>query len=131
MFELRVQVEFPAAHRLDGYPGDCARPHGHNWVVEAFARSRKLDSLGIAIDFRQLKGALQELVQPWDHQDLNQLQDFRSLPPSAEQIAKLAFERLEKLIGKSGPDQEIWIDRVTVWENSRCSATYFEEVRGH
>src|SRR5438309_8585297 len=43
VFELRVKVEFPAAHHLDGYPGDCARPHGHNWGIEVFARSRKLD----------------------------------------------------------------------------------------
>jgi 6-pyruvoyltetrahydropterin/6-carboxytetrahydropterin synthase len=123
MFELRVKVDFPAAHHLDGYPGDCARPHGHNWVLEVFARSRKLDSIGMAVDFRDLKRAARELVAPWDHQDLNQLPDFREINPSAEAIARLAFERLSRQI--DGTDT--WVDQVTVWENDRCSAAYFDE----
>lgn len=124
-YELRTEIEFPAAHHLRGYPGDCARPHGHNWTIEVFARSHRLNSLGLAIDFRDLKRALRELVQPWDHQDLNTLEEFQERNPSAEQIARLAYEHLSQLLNHS----ETWIDRVTVWENARCSATYFEEAR--
>jgi 6-pyruvoyltetrahydropterin/6-carboxytetrahydropterin synthase len=118
-----VKVDFSSAHHLEGYPGDCARPHGHNWVLEVFARSTQLDSIGMAIDFRSLKGAARELVAPWDHRDLNTLDDFKTINPSAEQIARLAFDRLSGLID----NQHTWIDRVTVWENDRCSATYFDE----
>lgn len=125
MFELRVKVDFPAAHHLAGYPGDCARLHGHNWVLEVFARSRKLDSLGMAMDFRTLKHAAKELVAPWDHQNLNDLPDFAAINPSAEQIAKLAYDRLNATLAAQAPGT--WIERVTVWENERCSATYFQE----
>lgn len=125
MFELRVKVDFPAAHHLEGYPGDCARLHGHNWVLEVFARSRKLDSLGMAMDFRTLKHAAKELVAPWDHQNLNDLPDFAEINPSAEQIAKLAYDRLNATLASQAPGT--WIERVTVWENERCSATYFQE----
>jgi 6-pyruvoyltetrahydropterin/6-carboxytetrahydropterin synthase len=121
MFELRVEVEFAAAHHLEGYPGDCQRPHGHNFVVEVFARSTGLDSLGLAIDFKKLKGAAKELIAPWDHQDLNALPDFSTINPTAEQLAKLSCERLSAWINNSNT----WVDRVTVWENPRCSATYF------
>ncbi|MEK7691880.1 MAG: 6-carboxytetrahydropterin synthase [Bdellovibrionota bacterium] len=122
-FELRVEVEFSAAHHLEGYPGDCARPHGHNWVLEIFARSQGLDSIGLAVDFKALKSKARELVAPWDHQDLNVLPDFKPATtrnPSAEEIAKLAFERLSDSINTA----QTRIDRVTVWENPRCSATY-------
>jgi 6-pyruvoyltetrahydropterin/6-carboxytetrahydropterin synthase len=122
MFELRIKVDFAAAHHLIGYPGDCARPHGHNWVVEVFARSKGLDPIGMAMDFRTLKGAAKELIAPWDHQDLNTLSDFSQMNSSAEQIAKLSFERLSRSLNTG----TTWIDRVTVWENDRCSATYFE-----
>ncbi len=128
MYELRVKVEFPAAHHLEGYPGDCARPHGHNWGIEVFARSRKLDSIGLAIDFRKLKGATKELVAAWDHQDLNTLPDFKGINPSAEQIAKLTFDRLSQVVNsKDASGSETWISKVTVWENDRCSASYFHE----
>lgn len=126
-YELRIEVEFPAAHHLEGYPGDCARPHGHNWVVEIFVRSLKTDSLGMAVDFRDLKKAAKELVAGWDHQDLNTLPEFKNVAPSAEQIARIAYEKLGALMGKN-PDTKAgtWLDRVTVWENARCAATYTE-----
>lgn len=128
MFELRVKVDFPAAHHLEGYPGDCARPHGHNWIVEVFARSKKLDSLGLAMDFRDLKAAVKELIARWDHQDLNTLPDFADINPSAEQIAKLTFDRLSARLNSEGrAGFGTWIDRVTIWENDRCSATYFAD----
>lgn len=126
MYELRIKLDFPAAHHLEGYPGDCARPHGHNWGLEVFARSKRLDSIGMAMDFRDLKRATKELVAPWDHQDLNLLDDFQEINPSAEAIAKLAFDRLSAIIDSG----ETWIDRVTVWENDRCSATYWNENKG-
>lgn len=130
MFELRVKMDFPAAHHLEGYPGDCQRIHGHNWGIEVFARSRGLDSIGIAVDFRKLKSAVKELIAPWDHQDLNELPDFREVNPSAEQMAKISYERLSQVMNSS----HTWIDRVTIWENDRCSATYFGptfEGQGH
>ncbi len=121
MFELRVKLDFPAAHHLEGYPGDCARPHGHNWGLEVFARSKRLDSIGMAIDFRTLKTAAKDLIAPWDHQDLNTLPDFKDINPSAEAIAKLAFDRLSLQVN----NDETWIQKVTIWENERCSASYF------
>jgi 6-pyruvoyltetrahydropterin/6-carboxytetrahydropterin synthase len=125
MYELRVKLDFPAAHHLEGYPGDCARPHGHNWGLEVFARSKRLDSIGMAMDFRTLKGAVKELVAPWDHQDLNTLADFKEVNPSAEQIARLSFDRLSAIVDNG----ETWIEKVTVWENERCSASYFDEKK--
>ena len=125
VFELRVKVEFPAAHHLEGYPGDCARPHGHNWGLEVFARSTQLDSIGLAIDFKNLKGAARELVAPWDHQDLNTLSDFKTINPSAEQIARMSYERLSKAINNA----HTWIEKVTIWENERSSASYFVEKK--
>jgi 6-pyruvoyltetrahydropterin/6-carboxytetrahydropterin synthase len=122
MYELRIKLDFAAAHHLEGYPGDCSRPHGHNWGVEVFARSTQLDSIGIALDFRELKKAVKELIAPWDHQDLNRLDDFKTINPSAEVLAKLSFDRLSAQLNH----EKTWIDRVTIWENERCSASFFK-----
>lgn len=126
-YELRVEVEFPAAHHLVGYPGDCARPHGHNWVAEIFVCSKKTDSIGMAFDFRDLKNAAKELVAGWDHQDLNTLADFKDCNPSAEQIARIMYERLKPLFPK---EKGSWLKKVTIWENSRCAASYYDEDNG-
>ena len=122
MYELSVEFEISAAHHLPGYPGNCARPHGHNFRFVVYAQSENLDSVGIAIDFRDLKSATRELEEAWDHQDLNALSDFARVAPSAENLARLAYERLSQAINSS----KTRIDRVTVWESARCSATYFK-----
>ena len=44
---------------------------------------------------------------------------------SQEQIAKLAFDRLSAQVDGSS----LWIDRVTIWENDRCWASYFDEAK--
>jgi len=129
MYELRVEVEFSAAHHLEGYPGDCARPHGHNFVVEVLARSQGLDSIGLALDFRTLKGAAKELIAGWDHQDLNQHPDFATINPSAEEIARLVYDRLSALIDRPQAAKATWIHKVVIWENARSSAAYFDPTK--
>ena len=52
VYEIHIKTHFAAAHTLTGYPGDCARLHGHNWNVELFVRCKELDGIGIGIDFR-------------------------------------------------------------------------------
>jgi len=45
IFEVYIKTHFSAAHSLRGYPGDCARTHGHNWIIEAFIKFKKLDEI--------------------------------------------------------------------------------------
>ena len=51
MFELDVIREFSSAHCLKGYCGNCSEKHGHNWSVQVFIRSEKLDEIGRKSDF--------------------------------------------------------------------------------
>lgn len=94
MYELTVRSDFEAAHQIDGYNGKCQRLHGHNWSVEAVVRGRQLDHLGMLIDFKVLKGALKNVLDEFDHQYLNELGAFETLNPTAENLARLIFERL-------------------------------------
>ena len=123
MFEVGAELIFSAAHHIPGYPGDCARVHGHNFRVCVRAKVQKTDHLGMALDFRSLKSALKEIIAPWDHQDLNRLEDFKNRPSTAEQIAQLTFERLKHQL----KDTRAKITEVKVWENDCYWAAYSEE----
>ena len=63
MFEVYVKTHFSAAHSLKGYPGDCARVHGHNWVIEVFVQCKELDEIGIGIDFRDIKQTVNDVLE--------------------------------------------------------------------
>ena len=94
IFEVYVQTHFSAAHRLEGYPGDCSRTHGHNWIIEVFVRCPALNAIGIGIDFRDIKVSVKEVLANLDHFDLNELEPFREVNPKSENIAKYLYIEL-------------------------------------
>lgn len=119
MFKAKVIDTFSAAHRLYGYQGDCERLHGHNYRVEAVVASRRLDSMGIVMDFRELKGLLKQVISDLDHRFLNEVEPFVDENPSAENIARFIFTNLSPLIEKP-----VELVEVVVWENDSCSVSY-------
>lgn len=98
MFDIFVKTHFSAGHHLREYPGNCERPHGHNWKIEVTIRATELDKLGMAIDFRVAKDAVKKVIDTLDHLDLNEHPDFQTRNPSSENIAVHIFESLKKLL---------------------------------
>lgn len=119
MYEVRVESRFSAAHALRGYGGNCERLHGHNWNVEVRLAAEGLDEQGLAIDFRQAKALLEEVLEGLDHRFLNELEPFRDENPSTERLARHIFEALSaRLPGR------VRLTEVTAWETPGCAATY-------
>ncbi len=117
MFEVKVQKTFSAAHHLLNYDGKCEKQHGHNWKVEVFVKGENLNASNILVDFKDLKKDLGQLLEIFDHEDINELVQFQNISPSSEIIAKFIYEELKKIY--SG------ISRVTVWETENNCASYF------
>ncbi|CAC9434636.1 6-pyruvoyl tetrahydrobiopterin synthase (EC [uncultured Gammaproteobacteria bacterium] len=122
MFVLKIVTDFASAHSLRDYPGDCSRLHGHNWQVEVSVESAVLDTLGIAIDFREIKKQTKEVVKRLDHQYLNEIPPFDELNPTAENIAKYFYQEVGVLIN----NQDVRVCEVIIWETPRASVTYSE-----
>jgi 6-pyruvoyltetrahydropterin/6-carboxytetrahydropterin synthase len=123
IFEMFIETHFAAAHRLEGYPGDCARSHGHNWIVEVYVQCKSLNTIGIGVDFRDIKVALDEVLCNLDHFDLNELEPFKSVNPSAENIARYLYGELSKKINANA----IRVSKVKVSETPGTGAFYWEE----
>ena len=123
MFELDVIREFSSAHCLKGYCGNCSEKHGHNWSVQVFIRSEKLDEIGIAVDFKALKRELDTLLGELDHKDLNSIPPFDKLNPTSENIAMYIYKRLSGKFNGNG----VKVYRVRVGENASSGASYFED----
>lgn len=122
MYKIKIVTNFSAAHSLRGYKGKCESLHGHNWKVEVLVSSEKLNSLGIAIDFQELKKITSKVLEELDHKHINDLEYFRKVNPSSEQIARYIFLRLKKLIA----NQKYRLGEVLVWETETSCAGYSE-----
>lgn len=119
MFKAKVIDTFSAAHRLYGYQGDCERLHGHNYKVEVIVQSSSLDSMGIVMDFRDVKLLVKQVLDKLDHQYLNEIDPFKDQNPSAENIARYIFTSISPLIRKPAE-----LSEVIVWENDTSCISY-------
>ncbi len=123
MFDLSVDSHFAAAHRLRGYAGDCGRLHGHTWGVTVAVGARENTDLGMAVDFKTISARLDEIISRFDHQTLNDLPEFTEQNPTAENIARLIFERLSASLNTGN----IRVLSTTVAESARYRVTYRPE----
>jgi len=121
MFHIFIISHFSAGHHLRNYPGNCERPHGHNWKVEVTVKAVELDELGMGIDFRTVKTSVEEVLDTLDHCDLNEHPDFQSTNPSSENIAAYIFRNLQKDL----TSDRYGVYSVTVCETENSGVTYF------
>lgn len=122
-YQLRVLTEFASAHTLSGYPGACSRMHGHNWKVEVEVEASTLDEIGMAIDFKAIKRAANEIGDRLDHRYLNELEPFTEINPTAENIAAYFYRELQRKLN----DERVRVRSVTLWETDRACVRYSED----
>jgi 6-pyruvoyltetrahydropterin/6-carboxytetrahydropterin synthase len=122
MYELKVMGSFAAAHKLSMVTEKCENLHGHNWKTEVFVKAEKLDKTGVVIDFGIIKGYLREILEYLDHKYLNELEPFKDINASSENISKYIADEID---AKLGNNKEIKVSRVRVWESDDACATYY------
>ncbi|PID67814.1 MAG: 6-pyruvoyl tetrahydrobiopterin synthase [Flavobacteriia bacterium] len=133
---MRVTVNrkahFNAAHRLyncewsdernDEMFGKCANPHyhGHNYELIVSVTGAINPETGYVMDMKFLKELIErEVEEQFDHKNLNeQVPEFKSLNPTAENIAVVIWQKLRPHI-KSSLDLKI-----TLYETPRNFVSY-------
>jgi 6-pyruvoyltetrahydropterin/6-carboxytetrahydropterin synthase len=121
MYDIFIKTHFAGAHHLRDYPGECEKPHGHNWKVEVTVRATQLDQYGMGIDFKVLKNTVREVIDQLDHNDLNTLPAFQEKNPSSEHIAEFIFAKVKALL--SSDNYSLY--SVTVLETDNQGLTYY------
>src|SRR5215472_10459309 len=125
MYEVTVEDSFAAGHYLRNYKGKCENPHGHNYKVRVTLRGAELDKAGLLLDFKDLKEVMKEVIERLDHQMLNDIEPFKVLNPSAENLARYFFEQTSARL-KSITNGRVGVGEVTIWETDTTTARYSE-----
>lgn len=91
MFRISKEFHFSASHRLDHLAPDhqCARLHGHNYVVVVELASADLTAQGFVRDYHDLAPFKAYLDDHLDHRHLN---DVLDVPSTAEHLARHLFD---------------------------------------
>jgi 6-pyruvoyltetrahydropterin/6-carboxytetrahydropterin synthase len=86
-YTISKTFEFSASHQLSGLPAghQCARLHGHNYVVRLELAADHLDTTGFVLDYGDLKPFKTWIDEHLDHRHLND--QFGTSNPTAEHLA--------------------------------------------
>ena len=122
MFQVSVEETFSAGHALRGYRGKCENVHGHNYRVRVTVEGPELDSIGLLVDFVRVKAVLREVMGRLDHQFVNDLEPFRAVNPSAENMAKYFYEEIARGLPDLPPGARV--REVVLWETDTSRAEY-------
>jgi 6-pyruvoyltetrahydropterin/6-carboxytetrahydropterin synthase len=125
MFQVSVEDTFSSGHALRGYRGKCENVHGHNYRVRITVEGSQLDSIGLLVDFTLLKQVMREIIGRLDHQFINDLEPFRTVNPSAENLAKYFYDEMQSGLKSLPPGARI--TEATIWETDTSQAKYSPE----
>jgi len=124
VFEIVVQHHFCAAHSLRGYEGKCRHTHGHNFKVQVTVAGSRLDARGLLVDFKDVKAALQQVIDELDHQNLNDLPAFASRNPSTENLCLHFYEQLSRTLPLLPGGEGVRLTEVRIAETDQYSGVY-------
>ena len=121
MFEVTIEETFAAGHALRNYKGKCENVHGHNYRCHVTLEGGDLDSIGLLVDFVELKRVVHSVLDRMDHQWLNEFPPFDVLNPSAENMARYIYDEVcQGLKTRDG----VRVSFVRLWETDTAFATY-------
>ena len=124
MFEVTVEQTFAAGHALRHYKGKCENVHGHNYRVQVTVEGERLNSIGLLVDFVELKRVVREVMGRLDHRFMNDLEPFTTVNPSAENVAKYFYDEIHSGLNLDGSEVPIRIAHVKIYETDTSIAVY-------
>jgi len=121
MYQLFVEEHFDAAHYLRNYHGKCENLHGHRFKVVVRLEATKLNEVGLAYDFAELKRYLRQVLAQFDHACLNDIAPFDKTEPSCENIAATIYGKLQPCFSSL----PVKLAAVEVWESPTSGVAYY------
>lgn len=121
MYTLGVKREFIARHFLIG--GDWGPenfPNSHHYVLELQLRGKELDQHGYLVDIVEVEKHLDEVVNYYKDQMLNEKPEFAGLNPSIENFARILCTTFNERIKA----ENISTIKVVLWENEFAWTSY-------
>jgi len=134
MITITKEFTFDAAHRLyrpdlnesqnqDLY-GKCCTLHGHTYRLQVTV-SGEIDAGGMILHFSDLKQLVRDkIISRYDHALLNDLEEYRACPTTAENMVRSIFDTLQ-------PDLDqlnVILESITLYETPTSWATITKDA---
>lgn len=96
--EIYKDFSFDSAHFLPNVPEGhkCKAMHGHTYKLRVFIKGSRDPHLGWIMDFKELKDAINPLIDMLDHKLINEVAGLEN--PTAENITVWIWDRIKPLL---------------------------------
>ena len=124
MYKLAVRRAFIARHALVG--GDWGRenlPNAHRYLLELRLSGQELDRHGFLVDIVDVERRLDDVVERYRDQLLNELPEFKGLNPSLENFARIIASPLRQQLESARVPHV----QVVLWEDDIAWVAYSGE----
>jgi 6-pyruvoyltetrahydropterin/6-carboxytetrahydropterin synthase len=121
MYSLGVRREFIARHFLIG--GDWGPendPNSHHYTLELVLEGNELDQHGYLVDIVDVEKHLDDVVNYYKEQMLNDKPEFAGLNPSIEHFARILATTLNERIKA----KNLTGVKVVLWEHANAWAAF-------
>lgn len=121
MYTLGVRREFIARHFLIG--GDWGPenfPNSHHYILELQLKGSDLDQHGYLVDIVDVEKHLDEVVNYYKEQMLNEKPEFAGLNPSIEHFSRILAQTLSERITAKNISKL----KVVLWEHENAWAAF-------
>lgn len=126
MYSLALRKDFIAQHFLIGGDwGEENQLHSHAYIVEVRLSAEKLDKHGYLVDLDELEIFLNECVAYFKDKVLNDLQEFKGINPSIENLAYYFHKMLLGKFSQHGFAEA----EVRIWEHDQAWASFRETYK--
>jgi len=121
MYSLGVSRSFSARHFLVGGDwGDENVEHSHRYRIELVLQAKELDRNGFLLDIVEVEQHLEAVTGRFRDKTLNELEAFKGLNPSIEQLATVMHDDFRTRLAHL-PLAGL---AVTVWEDDIAWTSY-------
>ncbi len=121
MYTLAVRREFIARHFLIG--GDWGAenfPNSHHYILELQLKGSELDQHGYLVDIVDVEKHLDDVVNYYKEQMLNEKPEFAGLNPSIEHFSRILATTLNDKIKAKNISKL----KVVLWEHENAWAAF-------
>jgi 6-pyruvoyltetrahydropterin/6-carboxytetrahydropterin synthase len=121
MYTLAIRRNFIARHFLIG--GDWGAenfPNSHQYLLELQIEGKELDSHGYLVDIVEVEKHLDDVVNHYKDQMLNEKTEFLGLNPSIEHFSRILATTLNNKIQA----KNISALKVVLWEHENAWAAF-------
>ncbi len=121
MYHVSVQQDFIAQHSMIGGDwGEESDLHSHHYVLEVELAGAELNKDGQLMDLNDLLDNVDQRVEYFRDQNLNEMPSFEGVNPTSENFARVLCEEINKEIYAGNVDSLM----VRLWENESTWASY-------